>query len=282
MNMILEIMELTRITHMSDRLIKHLSKGYRQRVGLAGAIMGYPDLIILDEPTVGLDPMQIIEIRDLIKELSKEHTIILSSHILSEVSAVCDEVIIINKGKLIASDTPQNLSNHMSVTNRIHLMIRGEKDTVQSALSHVNGITQMEFSKEAEAGCVNLNVESEGAADIRGDIFYSLASARCPIYEMKVTRKSLEDIFLELTREDEDQPDVKEAGEEPAVTGDDSSSEKAVQGNKTSGEAIQGNEVILKVGDKVPGNGGYYMKVEGKDSIYVVSDSVCTPFSWGG
>lgn len=201
-NMILEIMELIKITDMSNRLIKHLSKGYKQRVGLAGAIMGYPELIILDEPTVGLDPMQIIEIRDLIKELSKEHTIILSSHILSEVSAVCDEILIINKGKLIVSDTPENLSKHMSATNLIHLVVRGEKDQIESVLKSIDGIINIEFENAMEEGSITFTIESEGSVDIRERIFYGLAAAHCPIYEFKVTRKSLEDIFLELTKEE--------------------------------------------------------------------------------
>ena len=234
--MLLEIMELTKITHISDRLIKHLSKGYKQRVGLAGAIMGYPDLIILDEPTVGLDPMQIIEIRDLIKGLRKDHAIILSSHILSEISAICDEVMIINKGKLVASDTPDNLSNHMSVTNRIHLMVRGDRETIQSTLAKINENVHMEFGEEAEEGCVTIDVESEGSVDIREDIFYALASAKCPIYEMKVTRKSLEDIFLELTKEDAAQNESGDREHESQTNASKEANESQTNASKEENE----------------------------------------------
>ena len=132
--MVDEIMNMTGIAQRKDQLIKHLSKGYKQRVGLASAIMGYPEVIILDEPTVGLDPMQIIEIRDLIKQLSKDHTVILSSHILSEVSAVCDKVIIINKGKLIVIDTPENLISNMQTSQAITLLVKGEEAVVRKAL----------------------------------------------------------------------------------------------------------------------------------------------------
>ena len=137
--MIEEIMEMVKITDMKNRLIKNLSKGYRQRVGLAQAILGYPEVIILDEPTVGLDPKQIIEIRDLIKNLKKKHTVILSSHILSEVSAVCDYVLIISHGKLVASDTPDNLGRLAEGSNNLALLIKGEKDRIKAALEQVEG-----------------------------------------------------------------------------------------------------------------------------------------------
>ena len=129
--MIEEVMDRVKITDMKNRLIKNLSKGYRQRVGLAQAILGYPDVIILDEPTVGLDPKQIIEIRDLIKDLRQKHTVILSSHILSEVSAVCDYVLIISHGKLVASDTPENLSKLAAGSNNLSLVVKGDKEKIR-------------------------------------------------------------------------------------------------------------------------------------------------------
>lgn len=200
--MLEEIMAMTKITDMSMRLIKQLSKGYKQRVGLASAIIGYPDLIILDEPTVGLDPKQIIEIRDLIKKLSETHTIILSSHILSEVSAVCDMVMIINKGKLIVSDTPDNLSKHMNGSNGIHLKVKGKQQNITKALQSITGITDIKFTECHEEGIEELTVYSKEEDDLREAVFYKLAQEQCPIYEMQSTNMSLEDIFLELTKAD--------------------------------------------------------------------------------
>ncbi|WP_310602998.1 ABC transporter ATP-binding protein [Anaerosporobacter sp.] len=197
--MIQEIMEMTKIEDVSKRLIKHLSKGYKQRVGLAGAIVGYPEVLILDEPTVGLDPKQIIEIRDLIKHLSKNHTIILSSHILSEISAVCDKVMIINKGKLIVSDTPENLSNHMEGANKVHAIIKGTKENIEKALETVEGIVKTTYNTASEEDLVEITIQTKEAVDIREALFYAMVKADCPIFGMERNVMSLEDIFLELT-----------------------------------------------------------------------------------
>ena len=193
------VMKKTGIVDMQGRLIKHLSKGYRQRVGLAQAILGNPDLIILDEPTVGLDPMQIIEIRELIKELSKKHAVILSSHILAEISAVCDKVMIINQGRLIVSDTPDNLSKHVKGANSIQLLIHGEKAKVHTALAAIRQISKLEYKKEGEF--LNVNITSDSQEDIREKIFYAMAGINCPILSMNSTKMSLEDIFLKVTKE---------------------------------------------------------------------------------
>lgn len=197
--MIQDIMKMTKIDDVSERLIKHLSKGYKQRVGLAGAIVGYPEVLILDEPTVGLDPKQIIEIRDLIKSLSKDHTIILSSHILSEVSAVCDKVMIINKGKLIVSDSPENLSKHMEGANNVHLLVKGTKDKVIKALNKIDGIVKVDYQDTSEEDLIELKIQSKEALDIREELFYAMVEAGCPIYGLERKVMSLEDIFLELT-----------------------------------------------------------------------------------
>lgn len=197
--MIQDIMKMTKVDDVSNRLIKHLSKGYKQRVGLAGAIVGYPEVLILDEPTVGLDPKQIIEIRDLIKRLSKNHTIILSSHILSEVSAVCDKIMIINKGKLIVSDTPENLSSHMEGANKVHLLVKGTKDKVAKALKKVEGIDKVDYQNIAEADLLDVDIQTKEAIDIREELFYAMVEAGCPIYGLERKVMSLEDIFLELT-----------------------------------------------------------------------------------
>lgn len=213
-----EVMELTGISDMRNRLIKNLSKGYKQRVGLAQAILGYPEIIILDEPTVGLDPKQIIEIRELIKKLSEKHTVILSSHILSEVSAVCDYVMIINHGKLVASDTTENLSKMTLGSNTLELTIKGTKEEVNKLVSPLEMIRELEWIQSEEEDCVNLKITTEERTDIREQLFYLMAEHKLPILKMKSTRISLEDIFLELTEEGNEvvQEDSSEAASEEA------------------------------------------------------------------
>lgn len=198
-DMIDEVMEMVKITDMKNRLIKNLSKGYRQRVGLAQAILGYPEVIILDEPTVGLDPKQIIEIRSLIKELKKKHTVILSSHILSEVSAVCDYVLIISHGKLVASDTPENLGRLAEGSNTLSMLVKGPKTTIYDALSSMEGVKELNMDFNEKEGLWNVTLSSEEQADIRENVFFKMAEISCPIYEMKSKKVSLEEIFLELT-----------------------------------------------------------------------------------
>ena len=194
-----EVMDMVKITDMKDRLIKNLSKGYRQRVGLAQAILGYPEVIILDEPTVGLDPKQIIEIRDLIKSLKQKHTVILSSHILSEVRAVCDYVLIISHGKLVASDTPDNLERLAAGSNSLLMKVKGEKDIIRKDLETIEGVTGVEMSYDSDEELWKTKVSIQENVDIREKVFYAMAKANCPIYEMQVKRVSLEDVFLELT-----------------------------------------------------------------------------------
>ncbi len=199
--MIAEAMEATKITPVANRLIKHLSKGYKQRVGLAQAILGDPELIILDEPTVGLDPKQIIEIRDLIRKLSKNHTIILSSHIMQEVSAVCDTILIIDRGKLVVADTPENLIRHFGNTGDLKLTVKGDKDIVIEALNKLEGIHRIEQTESYEAGTVELTVFCDENKDIREKIFYKLHEVGTPLLEMQTMRLTLEDIYLMATRD---------------------------------------------------------------------------------
>ena len=194
-----EVMDMVKITDMKDRLIKNLSKGYRQRVGLAQAILGYPEVIILDEPTVGLDPKQIIEIRDLIKGLKQKHTVILSSHILSEVRAVCDYVLIISHGKLVASDTPENLSRLAAGSNNLNMLVKGQKDTVRATLTAIEGVKEVTVKKSQEEGVYSVTVATQENTDVREKVFYSMVNADCPILEMQSKKVSLEEIFLELT-----------------------------------------------------------------------------------
>ena len=208
-SMVAEVMEMVKITDMKNRLIKNLSKGYRQRVGLAQAILGYPEVIILDEPTVGLDPKQIIEIRDLIKSLKEKHTVILSSHILSEVSAVCDYVLIISHGKLVASDTPENLGKLAEGSNTLNLTVKGEKDKIRTALGQIEGVKNVTVADAKEEHAWNVTVSTNEDSDVREEVFFKMADAKCPILEMQSRKVSLEEIFLELT-EDDKKTDKKE------------------------------------------------------------------------
>ena len=206
--MIEEIMDMVKITDMKNRLIKNLSKGYRQRVGIAQAVLGYPEVIILDEPTVGLDPKQINEIRDLIKGLKQKHTVILSSHILSEVSAVCDYVLIISHGKLVASDTPENLGKLAAGSNNLNLLVKGQKDTIRAALEAVEGVKEVTVKKSPEEGVYAITVGTEENMDVREKVFYSMVNAGCPILEMQSRKVSLEEIFLELTESEKKDKDA--------------------------------------------------------------------------
>ena len=199
--MIEEVMDMVKITDMKNRLIKNLSKGYRQRVGLAQAILGYPEVIILDEPTVGLDPKQIIEIRDLIKSLKKKHTVILSSHILSEVSAVCDYVLIISHGKLVASDTPDNLGKLAAGSNNLNLLVKGEKSRIRQLLGEISGVKEISIEKKSDQEGWNVTVSTEENTDIREEVFFKMAENHYPILEMQSQKISLEEIFLELTED---------------------------------------------------------------------------------
>ena len=208
-SMVAEVMEMVKITDMKNRLIKNLSKGYRQRVGLAQAILGYPEVIILDEPTVGLDPKQIIEIRDLIKSLKEKHTVILSSHILSEVSAVCDYVLIISHGKLVASDTPENLGKLAEGSNTLNLIVKGEKDKICTTLEQIEGVKNVTVADAKEEHEWNVNISTNEDRDVREEVFFKMADAKCPILEMQSRKVSLEEIFLELT-EDDKKTDKKE------------------------------------------------------------------------
>ena len=195
-----DVMTKTFITDMKNKLIKHLSKGYKQRVGLAQAMLSNPSVIILDEPMVGLDPKQILEIRELILGLKKDHTVILSSHILSEVSAVCDEILIISKGKMIACDTPQGLSHMMQGDTTLELDVKGEAEILKAFLSSMEEISAYEVV-EKENGIVHADIHIADTVEIRDSLFGLLACNNMPIYRLEMVSKSLEDIFLELTEE---------------------------------------------------------------------------------
>lgn len=195
------VTEKTRIQDVRNRLIRNLSKGYRQRVGIAQALLGRPEIIILDEPTVGLDPAQIIEIRELIRELGKEHTLVLSSHILSEVQAVCDAIMIISKGRLVASDTSENLTALFAGTVTLNLDVRATEDAARKVLDTVPGIEDMALSA-GDPGVTHVQLKPEEDQNIRETLFFAFAKAGLPILSMMQNHASLEDVFLELTQDD--------------------------------------------------------------------------------
>lgn len=244
-----QVMEMTQITDMRGRLIRNLSKGYRQRVGLAQAILGNPEVIILDEPSVGLDPKQIIEIRDLIRKLGENHTVILSSHILSEVSAVCDHIMIISHGQLVASDSPEGLQKLMSGTPELLLTVKGDYEAVKDALAGAADVDIVENLGETEEHCVKIRITAKENADIREDVFYVLAAAKLPILEMNKEQKSLEDIFLELTSstgEEEKAPrrwrgKKRKADNEPADAAETADAAQAAEESE-SAEAASGEK----------------------------------------
>lgn len=244
-----QVMEMTQITDMRGRLIRNLSKGYRQRVGLAQAILGNPEVIILDEPSVGLDPKQIIEIRDLIRKLGENHTVILSSHILSEVSAVCDHIMIISHGQLVASDSPEGLQKLMSGTPELLLTVKGDYEAVKDALAGAADVDIVENLGETEEHCVKIRITAKENADIREDVFYVLAAAKLPILEMNKEQKSLEDIFLELTSstgEEEKAPrrwrgKKRKADNEPADVAETADAAQAAEESE-SAEAASGEK----------------------------------------
>ena len=186
----------------ASRKLETLSKGNQQKVQLAATLLHDPPVIILDEPTVGLDPKQIIEIRDLIKSLKEKHTVILSSHILSEVSAVCDYVLIISHGKLVASDTPENLGKLAEGSNTLNLIVKGEKDKICTALGQIEGVKNVTAADAKEEYAWNVTVSTNEDCDVREEVFFKMADAKCPILEMQSRKVSLEEIFLELTEDD--------------------------------------------------------------------------------
>ena len=203
-----EVEKMVKIWEVENRLIRNLSKGYRQRVGLAQAVLGFPEIIILDEPSVGLDPKQIIEIRDLIKELGKNHTVILSSHILSEISAVCDHIFIISKGKLVAGDSTENLMKQMSGAQEIELLIKGDNAAVQETFAGIAEVEKCIPLEQKDEACVHLNLIAKPGMDIREQVFASCVNHGFVILQMNPVSKSLEDVFLELTEKEGTQKEV--------------------------------------------------------------------------
>ena len=212
-----DICALVKITDVYDRIIKNLSKGYKQRVGMAQALVGNPPILILDEPTVGLDPMQIIEIRTLIKKLGKKHTVILSSHILSEIQATCDRIIIIDHGTIVADDTTENLTKLVTNDNKLIVRIDGPKDEVEKMIKGIKGVVTVRADMEREPGIYEYDIEITEGKDIRRELFKRVADRNWYILGMKNTELTLEDIFLRITMG------------EKVVLSNEKASEKAVE-----------------------------------------------------
>lgn len=206
-----QVMAVTQIADVSERLIRNLSKGYKQRVGIAQAILGDPEIVILDEPTVGLDPKQIVEIRDLIQHLGQEHTVILSSHILSEVQAVCKTILIISQGKLVACDTPENLEKRFTGSAAVELTAEATQEQTREILMPLSGVTETQILDLGNGRChARLEVAKEIQDTICRDIFFAFSQAQKPILEMTTAKASLEDIFIELTRSEDAENNEKE------------------------------------------------------------------------
>ena len=194
-----EIRKVTKIDDVKNRLIRNLSKGYRQRVGIAQALVGNPPVIIFDEPTVGLDPKQIIEIRNLIRSLGKNHTVVLSTHILSEVQSVCDRIIIINEGKIIADEKTENITQAVDQNRRWSVKISGPQREVQAALSAIPGVTSVELTGERELDSYVYRLETERNTDVRKPLFYAMAEKNWPILGLEAVGMNLEEVFVRIT-----------------------------------------------------------------------------------
>ena len=219
-----EVEKMVKIWEVENRLIRNLSKGYRQRVGLAQAVLGFPKIIILDEPSVGLDPKQIIGIRELIRQLAKKHTVILSSHILAEVREVCDYILIISKGKLVASDTPENLERNLGDSDLIEIETKASPDEVRRILETVDGIRSIS-TKHLENGITWAQIQEKKNTDIREKVFQAFAQNHQPLLKLNPLQVSLEDVFMELTQSDraaeeyaekakkKEKEDMKDAGD---------------------------------------------------------------------
>ena len=194
-----EVIRLAKLRDVENRLIQNLSKGYKQRVGLAQAVLGFPEIIILDEPTVGLDPKQIIEIRELIRKLAKKHTVILSSHILAEVREVCDYIMIISGGKLVASDTTENLENMMSGKGQIEVEAKASRDEMDHIIRRTGKIKEVKYRTSA-SGITTAQIIAKGGEDIREELFLAFSHADVPLLTLNQSKTTLEEIFLELTQ----------------------------------------------------------------------------------
>ena len=239
-----KVINETGLDEVKNKLIRNLSRGFKQRVSLAGALVGNPDVIILDEPTVGLDPKQITEIRNLIKELGKKHTVILSTHILSEVSQICEKVIIINKGKIIAIDTPENLEKSTKEKNGISLVIEDPKNNIEKLKDKITEIDNIEFVKDNEDGTKQYVITTSSDIDLRKKLFEVLPKEEIVIFELKKMETTLEDAFIKLI--DSNTAKLKEE----AKTEKNKKTGSEELRNETEAKAIEENKNIENNEDK--------------------------------
>lgn len=241
-----KIEDMMSLNEVDSRLIKNLSKGFRQRVGFAQALVGFPPIIILDEPMVGLDPKQIIEIRDLIKQLKVNHTVILSSHILSEINMICDKIMIISGGKLVAYDTPEQLVLAGTKKEEFHITAKGDRNSVSAILSKLPDVS-VELTEKEDGQLCDIIVTTDSTEDISEDIFFAFADARVPITELHHITGSLEDIFLELTDKNVAAPTEAASGSNDAEVTDSDAANENTDDNNTSdnsgNDASEGKEV---------------------------------------
>lgn len=228
--MVCKVLEDTGLTNVQNKLVKNLSRGYKQRVSMAGALVGDPKVIILDEPTVGLDPKQITEIRSLIKELGKKHTVILSSHILSEVSQICERVIIINKGKIVAIDTPENLENKTKEKNTILVTVEDLKDNMKNLQEKITEIEEIKILKDNEDGTKQYSVTSAENVDLRKKLFEVLPKEEITIFELKKDESTLEDAFIKLI--DTVKPEIEEENKESKLKKKEEKQKEKTKENK--------------------------------------------------
>lgn len=243
-----DVCSLVKITDVYNRIIRNLSKGYKQRVGLAQALIGNPPILILDEPTVGLDPKQIIEIRSLIKRLGKKHTVILSSHILSEIQAVCDHVIIINKGKIAADDTTENLTKNISTDSRLIARIDGNKEEILKVIKSIPGVISVVGDMEREPGIFDYEIEVKEGEDIRRELFKRVVARSWVLLGLKSTEMSLEDIFLKITMGDNVKINVKK--DDSADKAEETSADVEEKAEETTDTAAETDEKSDKEADK--------------------------------
>ncbi len=275
-----EVEKLVKIKDVENRLIKNLSKGYRQRVGLAQAVLGFPEIIILDEPTVGLDPKQIIEIRELIRQLSKRHTVILSSHILAEVREVCDHILIISKGKLVASDTPENLERMLGDADTIEIETRATRARIRDVLKNVPGIGQITCEdgkdgvtfarirqitcEDGKDGVTFARIRQRRGEDVREAVFRAFAENKMTLLTLRAAHVSLEDVFMELTQNDT-VPDAFARRKNEAELTDEIAQGQAENAEEIMPEEDESRKKMISGGDEIESaSGAEWVETDGE------------------